>query len=181
MNTFNVAIVIGSLRKDAYNRQLANALIKLAPEDMRCKIIEIADLPLYNQDDDDHPSAAVTRLKTEIAQCDGVIFVTPEHNRSIPAALKNALDHGSRPPGQNAWGKKAAAIIGISPGAVGTALAQQHLRAILATLDMPTLCQPEMFLQFKEGFFDADGNIGTGSNKFIKSWLERVSAWIKAH
>jgi chromate reductase len=181
MNPLNVAVVIGSLRKDSINRRLASAIIKLAPEGVHFKIVEIADLPLYNQDDDDHQAEAVKRIKAEIAQCHGVVFVTPEHNRSIPAALKNVLDHGSRPPGQNVWGKKPAAIIGISPSAVGTALAQQHLRAILATLDMPTLCQPEMFLQIKDGFFDDNGNIGAGSNKFIKGWLEHVHTWIKTH
>ena len=181
MNTLQVGMVIGSLRKESINRRLANAIIKLAPEDIRFKIIEIGDLPLYNQDDDDHQAAAVKRVKAEIAQCDGVLFVTPEHNRSIPAALKNALDHGSRPPGQNVWGKKPAAIIGISPSAVGTALAQQNLRTILATLDMPTLCQPEMFLQIKDGFFDDSGDIGAGSSKFVKGWLDRVSAWIKTN
>lgn len=181
MNDLQVAIVVGSLRKDSINRQLANALVKLAPVDVRFKMVEIGDLPLYNQDDDDHQADAVKRVKTTIAECDGVVFVTPEHNRTIPAALKNVLDHGSRPPGQNVWGKKPAAIIGISPSAVGTALAQQHLRAILATLDMPTLCQPEMFLQIKDGFFDEAGNIGVGSNKFIKGWLDRICSWIKTN
>lgn len=179
MNTLQIAVVVGSLRKDSFNRQLANAISKLAPEDVQFKIAEIGDLPLYNQDDDAQQADSVLRLKAEIARADGVLFVTPEHNRTIPAALKNALDHGSRPPGQNSWGKKPAAIIGISPGAIGTALAQQHLRSILATLDMPTLCQPEMFLQLKEGFFDENGNIGAGSSKFIKGWIDRVSAWIK--
>ena len=181
MTTLQVAIVVGSLRKDSINRQLANALIKLAPEDVRFNIVEIGDLPIYNQDDDANQADAVKRVKADIAQSDGVVFVSPEHNRTIPAALKNVLDHGSRPPGQNVWGKKPAAIIGISPSAVGTALAQQHLRAILATLDMPTLCQPEMFLQIKDGFFDESGNIGTGSDKFIKGWADRVSAWIKTN
>jgi len=181
MNTLQIAVVVGSCRKDSFNRQLANAIIKLASEDVQLKIVEIGDLPIYNQDDDAHQADSVTRLKAEIAQADGVLFVTPEHNRSIPAVLKNALDHGSRPPGQNSWGRKPAAIIGISPSAVGTALAQQHLRAILATLDMPTLCQPEMFLQLKEGFFDESGNIGAGSNKFIKGWVDRVCAWVKTN
>lgn len=181
MSTLQIAVVVGSLRKDSINRQLANAISKLAPEDVRFNIVEVGDLPLYNQDDDAHQAESVKRMKTEIAQADGVVFVTPEHNRSIPAVLKNALDHGSRPPGQNSWGQKPAAIVGISPGAVGTALAQQHLRSILATLDMPTLCQPEMFLQLKEGFFDDSGNIGTGSNKFIKGWIDRVIVWVEAN
>lgn len=181
MSTLQIAVVVGSLRKDSINRQLANAISKLAPEDVQFNILEVGDLPIYNQDDDAHQAESVKRMKAQIAQADGVVFVTPEHNRSIPAVLKNALDHGSRPPGQNSWGKKPAAIVGISPGAVGTALAQQHLRSILATLDMPTLCQPEMFLQLKEGFFDDSGNIGTGSNKFIKGWIDRVIVWVKAN
>lgn len=179
MNNLQVAIIIGSLRKESINRQLANGILKLAPEGVRFKIVEIGDLPLYNQDDDANQADAVKQVKADIAQSDGVLFVTPEHNRAIPAALKNVLDHVSRPPGQNAWAKKPAAIIGLSPSAVGTALAQQNLRAILATLDMPTLCQPEMFLQIKDGFFDDNGNIGAGSNKFIKGWVDRVCAWIK--
>ena len=118
------------------------------------------------------------RMKAEIAQCNGVLFVTPEYNRSIPGVLKNALDHGSRPPGKNSWSNKPAAIIGISPGTLGTALAQQHLRGVLASLNMPTLCQPEMFLQMKDGFFDESGNIGQNSQKFIKGWLDRFIAWV---
>lgn len=181
MNTLQIAVVVGSLRRDSYNRRLANALIKLAPEDVRFKMVEIGDLPLYNQDDDALQAASVKRMKDEIAQSDGVLFVTPEHNRSIPSALKNALDHGSRPSGQNSWSKKPAAIIGMSPGAIGTALAQQHLRNILATLDMPTLCQPEMFLQFKDGFFDESGNVSASSSKFIKGWIDRTIVWMKTN
>ena len=179
MKSIRIALVVGSLRKDSFNRQLANAISKMKLEGVGFALVEIGDLPLYNQDDDAHQSDSVKRMKLELAQFDGVIFLTPEHNRSIPAVLKNALDHGSRPPGQNVWGKKPAAIIGISPGAVGTALAQQHLRSILATLDMPTLCQPEMFIQLKEGFFAEDGSVGEGSRKFIQIWLDRVINWIR--
>ena len=104
MNDLQVAIIVGSLRKESINRQLANGILKLAPEGVRFKIVEIGDLPLYNQDDDANQADAVKRVKADIAQSDGVLFVTPEHNRAIPAALKNVLDHGSRPPGQNVWG-----------------------------------------------------------------------------
>lgn len=181
MNKLQIGLIVGSLRKASINHQLAHAVIKLAPPDVSFKFIEIGDLPLYNQDDDDHQSKSVKRMKQEVTDCDGVLFITPEHNRSIPGVLKNALDHGSRPPGKNSWGGKPAAIIGLSPSPVGTAIAQQHLRGVLAALDMPTLCQPEMFLQLKEGFFDADANIGAGGQKFFKAWMDRLVAWMSAH
>lgn len=181
MNKLQIGLVVGSLRKASINRQLACAVIKLAPADVSFKFIEIGDLPLYNQDDDDHQSDSVKRMKQEVAACDGVLFITPEYNRSVPGVLKNALDHGSRPPGQNSWGGKPAAIMGLSPSPVGTALAQQHLRLVLATLDMPTLGQPEMFLQMKEGFFDADGSISAGGQKFFRGWMDRLIAWMSAH
>lgn len=175
----HIAVIVGSLRKESFNRHLANAIGKLAPANVSFKLIEIGDLPLYNQDDDEHQADTVKRMKAEILQCDGVLFVTPEYNRSIPGVLKNALDHGSRPPGDNVWGKKPAAIIGISPGALGTALAQQHLRGVLAALDMPTLCKPEMFLQLKEGFFDESGGIGQKSQQLVRGWLDQFIDWVE--
>lgn len=179
--SYQIAVVIGSLRKDSFNRKLATALERLAPQDFTFKHLEIGDLPLYNQDDDANPSAAHERLKKEISAAQGLLFVTPEYNRSIPGVLKNALDHGSRPYGQNAWGGKPAGIIGISPGAAGTALAQQHLRNILAYLDVQALGQPEAFIQMKEGLFDDAGNIGEGSKKFLQGWMDKYAAWIKKH
>ena len=176
-----IAVIVGSLRKESFNHYLANAIIKLSTPNVSFKRIQIGDLPLYNQDDDEHQADSIKRMKAEIAQCDGVLFVTPEYNRSIPGVLKNALDHGSRPPGKNSWSNKPAAIIGISPGALGTALAQQHLRGVLAALNMPTLCQPEMFLQMKDGFFDESGNIGHNSQKFVKGWLDHFIAWVSTN
>lgn len=181
MSAIQIAVIVGSLRKNSINLQLANAIVKLAPEDVNFYFVEIGDLPLYNQDEDDHQVDSVKRMKAAIEKSDGVMFVTPEYNRSIPGVLKNALDHGSRPYGSNSWGKKPAVMIGISPSPVGTALAQQHLRCILATLDMPTLCQPEMFLQMKEGFFDEAGNIGEGGKKFIQRWVGIVTHWVSLH
>ena len=181
MNALQIAIIVGSLRKESFNRHLANAIVRLAPTSVKFHFIEIGDLPLYNQDDDDRQANAVLRLKSEVENCDGVIFVTPEYNRSIPGVLKNALDHGSRPFGSNSWAKKPAAIIGISPSPVGTALAQQHLRGVLATLNMPTLCQPEMFLQIKDGFFDQAGNISEASKQFIERWVETAVQWMVLH
>src|SRR6476469_8963269 len=154
-----IGYVVGSLRKESFNRKLANALIKLGPPDFTFKELRIGDLPLYNQDDDKAQAPEVQRLKTELRAVDAVIFVTAEYNRSIPGVLKNAIDHASRPYGQSAWAGKPAGLIGISVGAIGTALAQQHLRNMLAYLDMPTLGQPEAFIANREGLFDAKGHI----------------------
>jgi chromate reductase len=175
----NIAIIVGSIRRDSFNKKLAEALITLAPASLTFKHIRIDDLPLYNQDNDEHQSEPVLRLKKEIESADALLFVTPEYNRSIPGVLKNALDQGSRPYGKNAWGGKRAGVIGISPGNIGTALAQQHLRNILAYLDVDVLCQPEAFLQMKEGFFDDKGNIGPASIQFLQKWMDKYVAWVK--
>ena len=143
--------------------------------------VQIGDLPLYNQDDDASQASSVKRLKAEIAASQGMLFVTPEYNRSLPGVLKNAIDHASRPYGQSAWAGKPAGVIGISIGTVGTAVAQQHLRTILAYLDVPTLGQPEAFIQAKDGLFEADGSIGAGSRKFLQAWMDRYVEWIKQH
>ncbi|WP_319585450.1 NADPH-dependent FMN reductase [uncultured Desulfobulbus sp.] len=181
MSHYQIAVIVGSLRKDSFNRTLATALAKLAPSEFTFKQVGIGDLPLYNQDDDGNPSASVKRLKNEIAAAQGLLFVTPEYNRSIPGVLKNALDQASRPYGQSAWAGKPAGVIGISVGTIGTALAQQHLRNILAYLDVPTLGQPEAFLQVKEGFFDASGNIGPESKPFLQGWMDRYVSWVQQH
>jgi chromate reductase len=175
-----IGYVVGSLRKESLNRKLAAALVKLAPPDFTFKEIRIGDLPLYNQDDDKTQSPEVQRLKTEIRSCDAILFLTPEYNRSIPGVLKNALDHASRPYGQNAWAGKPAGIVGASIGAISTAVAQLHLRTILAYLDMPTLGQPEVYLQVKDGFFDDAGNVaGADTKKFLHGWMDKYVAWVK--
>lgn len=179
MSNKTIAVIVGSLRRDSFNRRLANALTKLGPTDFTFRPVGIGDLPLYNQDDDDNQAPQVKRLKAEIAAADGLIFVTPEYNRSMPGVLKNAIDHASRPYGQNAWAGKPAGVIGISIGAIGTAIAQQHLRNVLAYLDVPTLGQPEAFLQMKDGLFDADGSIGPASRDFLQGWMDRYVAWVK--
>jgi chromate reductase, NAD(P)H dehydrogenase (quinone) len=182
MRQFQIAVVVGSLRQESINRQLAGGLIKLAPAELSCKQLEIGNLPLYNQDDDQNPAESVRQLKTEIAAADGLIFVTPEYNRSIPGVLKNALDHASRPYGQNAWAGKPAGVMGASPGTIGSALAQQHLRNVLAYLDVPTLAQPEAFIQIREGFLDEAGNVANeNTRKFLQGWMDRYVAWVKLH
>jgi len=180
--TYRIAVVVGSLRRDSFNRQLAAALAALAPQQLEFAPVRIDDLPLYNQDDDNHQAEPVKRLKGEIAQAQGVLFVTPEYNRSLPGVLKNAIDHASRPYGQSAWAGKPAAVIGMSVGAIGTALAQQHLRNVLAYLDMPTLGQPEMFLQNKHGLFAEGGGIADESTKqFLQKFVERFAEFVKQH
>jgi chromate reductase len=181
MAQLNIAVVVGSLRKESFNRQLATALARLAPPDVKFTQLRIDDLPLYNQDDDGQQAASVLRLKGEIQAAHGVLFVTAEYNRSIPGVLKNAIDHASRPYGQSAWAGKPAGVIGASVGAIGTALSQQHLRNVLAYLDMPTLGQPEAFIHAKEGLFDADGNLGEASRKFLQGWVDKYVAWVRQH
>jgi chromate reductase len=180
--SYRIAVVVGSLRRESFNLQLANALAKLAPQGFELVQSRIDDLPLYNQDDDKNQAPSVLRLKGEITAAQGVLFVTPEYNRSIPGVLKNAIDNASRPYGQSAFAGKPAGVIGISVGAIGTALAQQHLRNILAYLDMPTLGQPETFLQHKPGFFGPDGGIAIEDTKqFLQKYLETYAAWVKFH
>lgn len=182
MSQYNIALIVGSLRKDSFNKKLAQALTRMAPKEFTFTHVRIDDLPLYNQDDDANQAASVKRLKSEILAAQGVLFVTPEYNRSMPGVLKNAIDNASRPYGQSAWAGKPAGVIGISVGAIGTALAQQHLRNVLAYLNVPTLGQPEAFVQAKEGLFDAAGNIGIESTReFLQGWVNEFVAWVKIH
>jgi len=180
MSKITIAVVVGSLRRESLNRQFALAVARLAPADFAFTHAEIGDLPLYNQDDDAAPAATVQRFKQAITAADGVLFVTPEYNRSIPGVLKNALDHASRPYGQSVWANKPAGVLGVSVGAVGTAVAQQHLRGILAYLDMPTLGQPEVFIHARDTLFDAAGNIGPESIKFMHDWMNRYVGFVRA-
>jgi len=181
MAQFTIAVVVGSLRKDSFNRKLAHALARLAPEDFEFNHSRIDDLPLYNQDDDANQPAPTKRLKAEILAADGVLFVTPEYNRSIPGVLKNAIDHASRPYGQSAWNGKPAGIVGITPGTMGTSMAQQHLRNVLANQDMPTLAQPEAFLVAKPDFFDPEGNVTGEYRAFLQKWVDKYVEFVRHH
>ena len=179
MSHYKITVLVGSLRRDSFNQQLADALAKLAPSNFTFKQAQISDLPLYNQDDDAQQAESVLRLKSEIKIASGLLFVTPEYNRSMPGVLKNAIDHASRPYGQSAWAGKPAGILGVSVGAMGTAMAQQHLRNVLAYLDVPTLGQPEAFIQAKDDLFSPDGSIGANNQKFLQDWMDHYVAWIK--
>lgn len=181
MTTHTIAVLVGSIRRESFNRKLADAIVKLAPPSLTFTNVRIDDLPLYNQDDDDAPAPSVRRFKDAIRAAHGLLFVTPEYNRSMPGVLKNAIDHGSRPYGKSVWAGKPAAVLGISVGAIGTAVAQQHLRTTLAYLDVPTLGQPEVFLQMKDGLFDQGGGIGQLSKAFLQGFMDRFVAWVQRH
>jgi len=179
MNTYRIAVMVGSLRKASWNKRLADVVVALAPAQLDFRFVRIDDLPLYNQDEDEKQREPVRRMKQEIRSADGVLFVTPEYNRSIPGVLKNAIDHGSRPFGDSAWEGKPAGIVGASPGAMGSALSQQHLRNVLASLDMPTLAQPEAFVQVHDGVFDSKGGVSDEPLRvFLQEWLDRYAAWV---
>lgn len=180
MSRYRIAVVVGSLRRDSFNRKFAHALARLAPPAFSFEQVEIGDLPLYNQDDDDDPADQVKRLKAQITAAHGLLFVTPEYNRSVPGVLKNALDHASRPYGKSVWKDKPAGVVGVSIGAIGTAVAQQHLRNSLSYLDVPTLGQPEVFLK-ADGLFDGNGDIAEGSREFLQGWMDRFVAWVERH
>jgi chromate reductase len=181
MAQYRIGVIVGSLRRESFNRKLAHGITRLAPSELELRMLEIGDLPLYNQDYDDDQPEPVQRLKREIRACQGIVFVTPEYNRSMTGVLKNALDQASRPYGDSAWAGKPAGMIGVSIGSVGTACAQQHLRDALAYLDMPVLGQPEVFIQVTDDLFQPDGSIGPGSRDFLKKWMDRYAAWVQKH
>ncbi len=177
----DVAVIVGSLRKGSLNRMTARALQKLAPEALALELVEIRDLPLYDQDlDGDAPPAAWVSFRERIRRCDAVLFVTPEYNRSVPGGLKNALDVGSRPYGKSAWAKKPAAVVSVSPGALGGFGANQHLRQSLVFLDMPALQQPEAYVGGAAALFDEAGELKVEATRaFLRTFLEAFAAWIE--
>jgi chromate reductase len=179
---YKVAAIVGSLRTDSINLKLAAALAELARPKLAIEVVRIDDLPVYNQDLDGDMPAAALRLKQAVEAAEAVLFLTPEHNRSISTALKNAIDWASRPYGKSSWRGKPAAVAGASGGSIGTAVAQQHLRTILAHLDVPVLGQPEVFVAFKPGLVDDGNNVTDEATRtFLKGFLDRFHAWIATH
>ena len=178
----DVAVIIGSLRKDSINRKVANALVELAPAGLKLSIVEIGQLPIYNQDGDDSPPAQWTAFRERIRLADAVLFVTPEHNRSVPAVLKNAIDVGSRPYGKSAWSGKPGAVVSASPGAIGGFGANHHLRQSLVFLNIPTMAQPEAYLGGADKLFDAGGKlVNDGTRRFLAGFMQAYEAWITAN
>ena len=178
----NVAVLVGSLRKDSINRKVALALAELAPPSLRLTEIAIGQLPLYNQDGDENPPPAWTDFRARVKSTDAVLFVTPEYNRSIPAALKNAIDVGSRPYGQSVWNGKPGAVVSASPGAIGGFGANHHLRQSLVFLNVPAMQQPEAYIGGADKLFDAAGRLtNDGTRKFLQNFMTAFAAWIEAN
>jgi len=176
-----IGVIVGSLRKESWNRKLALALIKLAPSSLNMEIVEIASLPLYNQDPDDqgHPPKEWADYRERMKKLDGFLFVTPEYNRSIPAPLKNAIDVGSRPYGKSVWSGKPAAVVSASPGAIGGFGANQHLRQTFVFLDMPCMQQPEAYISHVDQLFDDKSNIKTKeAQDFLSKYIESYAKWV---
>jgi chromate reductase len=182
MAEINVAIVVGSNRRESMNRKLAHALAKLAEGKLAAHIVQIDDLPMYNQDLDNALPASVQRFKSEIGRADAVLFVTPEHNRSIPAVLKNAIDWGSRPYGQSSWAGKLVAIAGASPGGTGAAMAQQHLRQVLGSFLGAHVMGGEVYIAFKPGLIDDSNHVtDEGTRQFLQAFVDRFAAHALHH
>ena len=178
-STKNVAVLVGSLRKASLNRKLAQALIAMAPPSLALKIVEIGDLPLYNQDSEDPPPATWADFRKAIAGSDAVLFITPEYNRSVPSALKNAIDVGSRPYGKSAWAGKPGAVISVSPGAIGAFGANHHLRQSLVFLNVPAMQQPEAYIGGADKLFAEDGSISNPqTHDFMTKYLAAFEQWI---
>ena len=176
---YKVGYIIGSIAKNSINRKLAQALVRLAPAELRMSEIPFKDLPIYSYDyDADYPPVA-RKFKDAIAASDAILFVTPEYNRSLPGGLKNAIDWGSRPYGKNAFTRKPTAIIGASPGPIGTAVAQQHLRSVLAFCNAPLMNSVEAYIQFKQGLIGDDGQVTDASTeKFLRHYMAEFHAFI---
>lgn len=178
----DVAVIVGSLRKASINRMVANGLAELAPAGLKLGIVEIGQLPLYNQDGDDDPPAEWTAFRERVRAADSVLFVTPEYNRSVPAALKNALDVGSRPYGKSAWSGKPGAVVSASPGGIGGFGANHHLRQSLVFLDVPAMPQPEAYIGGADRLFDADGKlVNEETRKFLQGFMQSYAAWVSAN
>jgi chromate reductase len=180
MTMHQVAVIVGSLRRESINLRLANALARLAGPGLQLNLLDISDLPLYNEDLWPTPPESVLRLKRELAAAAGVLFVTPEYNRGIPAVTKNVVDWGSRPMGQSAWTGKPTAIVGTSPGAVATAVAQSQLRSVMVSCGVRLLSQAEVYLQTKPGLIADDFSVTDDRTRgFLESFLGKFAAFLE--
>jgi chromate reductase len=181
MASRKIAVIVGSLRKESFNRKVAKTLMLLAPQTLDMEIVEIGHLPFYNQDDDDNPPATYTEFRSNIKKYDGVLFVTPEYNRSLPGVLKNAIDVGSRPYGHSAWDGKPAGVVSVSPGAIAGFGANHHLRQSLVFLNMPAMAQPEAYLGGIGNQFDGDTLTNESTKKFLQAYIDAFASWVERH
>jgi len=180
MKTFKIAILVGSLRKESFNRKIAKALIELAPENLSLEIIEIGNLALYNEDLEQELPIEWQQVRTAIKAVDGVLFVTPEYNRSVPAVLKNAVDVGSRPYGKNNWDSKPGAIISVTPGLLGAFGANHHLRQALVFVNIPVMAQPEAYISQVGNLLDENGKLTSDSTRdFLVKFLNAYAVWVE--
>lgn len=179
MQSKKIAVLVGSLRKESFSRKTAKALIALAPGSLALEILEIGGLPMYNQDLEESPPAAWTDFRERLKGFDGLLFVTPEYNRSVPAVLKNAIDVGSRPYGKNIWDGKPGAVVSVSPGALGAFGANHHLRQSLVFLNIPTMAQPEAYVGGAAKLFDERENLTNESTRdFLKKFMSAFAEWV---
>ena len=182
MKEYKIGVIVGSLRKESYNLKIANTLIAEAPESLSLEIVDIANLPIFNEDLENTPLKEWETFREQIKAKDGVIFLTPEHNRSIPAALKNAIDAGSRPYGQNVWDGKPGAIISASVGNMSGFGANHHLRQVLVGVNVPVMVQPEVYIGGAAELFDDDGQlINKSTREFLSGFLDAYKKWVKAN
>lgn len=182
MASKTIAVLVGSLRKDSYTRRVARSLIELAPAGLELTIVELRELPLYNEDDETAtPPAAFTAFRDAIRQADGILFCTPEYNRSVPGALKNAIDVGSRPYGKAAFADKPCAIVSVSPGALGGFGANHHLRQMLPFLNMPTMPAPEAYVGGVASKYEGAQLIDESSRAFFQKFMVAFEAWVRQH
>ena len=178
--TRDVTVFVGSLRKESFSRKMAKALAAIAPASLKLEIVEIGQLPLYNQDDDANPPAASAAFKARVRKADAVLFVTPEYNRGVPGVLKNAIDLASRPYGDSAWEGKPGAIVSVSPGAIGAFGANHHLRQSLVFLNVPAMPQPEAYIGGAAKLFDTSGAlINDSTREFLQKFLTAFAQWIE--
>ena len=179
MASRKVAVLVGSLRKESFTRKVAKSLMLAAPPTLEMEMVEIGHLPLYNQDDDEAPPPSYLEFRDKLREFDGVLFCTPEYNRSVPAVLKNAIDVGSRPYGQSAWNGKPAGIVSVTPGAMGGFGANHHLRQSLVFLNMPVLQQPEAYLNHIAAAFSGDHLTDDRTRSFLKNYIDAFAAWVE--
>ncbi|MFL6672945.1 MAG: NADPH-dependent FMN reductase [Massilia sp.] len=181
MATRKIAVLVGSLRKDSFTRKVAKNLMLLAPPTLEMEIVEIGQLPLYNQDDDANPPPTFTELRDRIRASDGVLFCTPEYNRSVPGVLKNAIDVASRPYGQSAWNGKPCGVVSVSPGALGGFGANHHLRQSLVFLNMPCMQAPEAYLGGISNKLDGDKLTDDSTRAFLQTFIDAFATWVERH
>lgn len=178
--TRDIAVVVGSLRRDSFNRRIALELAELAPDTLALEIVPIGQLALYNQESDEHPPTAYSEFRERIRRADGVLFVTPEYNRSVPGVLKNAIDVGSRPYGRSVWNGKPGGVVSVSIGGAGGFGANHHLRQSLAYLNVPTLAAPEVYIGHADKLFGDDGRLSAESTRdFLRKYVAAYAGWVE--